>query len=234
MSEEFWWKNCGFFFNIAKKSHFVSNIHNAYKRTVTSLNLPQETKALDAGCGSGSSTFPLAELGYNVLAVDFGKSILNQAIRLNNKKYHHKNIEFSLMDLSKELPLETNAFDLITSQHCIMKIKNPDNTLKELFRVLKPGGKAVITTTPDSDTPFEWLMKYKTERGWIKTIWDIRWLILWYIPYIIFTKKSERRAEHRWKEDEFIKHMENAGFKKYYIKRVPYINVGYLIGVFGK
>ncbi|CCK81689.1 class I SAM-dependent methyltransferase [Desulfobacula toluolica] len=234
MSEEFWWKYCGFFYNAAKKSQFVSNVHNAYKKTLISLKLPQGAKALDAGCGSGSSTFPLAELGFEVLAVDFGASILNQAICLNKKKGPYKNIEFKLMNLGKKLPLENDSFDLITSQHCIMKIQKPDDTLKEFSRVLKPGGIALITTTPDSDTPFEWLKKYKKNRGWMKTIWDIRWLIVWYIPYIIFTKKSDRRNEHRWKEDEFIEHMEGAGFRALTVARIPYINVGYLIGVFEK
>ncbi|MBW1699463.1 MAG: methyltransferase domain-containing protein [Deltaproteobacteria bacterium] len=234
MSEEFWWKHCGFFYKAAKRCELVQNVHRGFFEALDRLNLPPGIKVLDAGCGTGNSTFPLAERGFNVLAIDFGLSVINQARALNLKKYHFTRIRFGLMDLSRNLPIKDNAFDLVASLHCIMKVKNVDLTLKEFYRILKPGGRAVISTTPDSYTIPQWLMLYAAEHGWLKTFWDIRWLIAWAIPYFVFTSRSERRNEHRWDEKEFSLRMENAGFRTLHMKREPYINVGCLIGVFEK
>jgi len=234
MSEEFWWSHCGFFYDAAKRSKFVQNIHAAFFRNVDSLNLPVGIKALDAGCGTGSSTFPLAKRGFDVLAVDFGKSVLNCAIGLNITKYGFHNIDFKLMDLSRTLPVDDETFDLVASLHCIMKIENVDFSLKEFHRILKSRGKMVISTTPDSYTITEWLRKYSREHGFLGTLWDIRWLIVWAIPYFLFTERTERRQEHRWGEEEFSEHLKLAGFKTLHVERVPYINVGCIIGVFEK
>jgi len=234
MSEEFWWKHCGFFYNAAKKCKLVQNVHKGFFKNLDSLKLSKGIKAFDAGCGSGSSTFPLAERGYNILAVDFGESVLEQAKIKNQEKYHYDNIDFKQMDLSKPLPIKNEEFDLITSLHCLMKIDNVDDTLKEFYRILKPGGKVVISTTPDNYTIPEWLKIYASKHGWLKTIWDVRWLAVWAIPYFIFTKKSDRRGEHRWDEKMFSSHLEKAGFKTLHIERVPYINVGCIIGIFEK
>ncbi len=234
MAEEFWWKHCGFFYNAAKRCELVQNVHQAFFKHLDMLDLPPEIKVLDAGCGTGSSTFPLAERGFDVLAVDFGESVLKQAIASNRKKYRYRKIRFELMDLSRPLPLDDASLDLVTSLHCIMKIVNVDDTLKEFYRILKPGGKMVISTTPDSYTVGQWLRIYAQNNGWFKTLWDIRWLVAWAIPYFIFTRTSERRQEHRWNEDQFSEHLKNAGFDTLRIERVPYINVGCLIGVFAK
>ena len=234
MSEEFWWRHCGFFYEAARRSQLVQNVHSGFFRNLDTLNLPAGTKTLDAGCGSGNSTFPLAERGYDVLAVDFGESVLSRAVFTNRKRFGYENITFGLVDLNRTLPIKNETFDLIASLHCIMKIENVDLTLNEFFRVLIPGGYAVISTTPDSYTIPEWLKRYADTHGWRKALWDIRWLAVWAAPYFIFTRKSERRDEHRWNEVEFSRHMETAGFKTLHLERVPYINVGCLIGVFKK
>jgi ubiquinone/menaquinone biosynthesis C-methylase UbiE len=234
MSEEFWWRHCGFFYNSARRCHLVQNVHRAFFRHVDSLGLPPGIKAFDAGCGSGSSTFPLAHRGLDVLAVDFGESVLRQAIKENESRHHCTNLRFELMDLSRPLPLPDSSVDLVTSLHCIMKIPNVDDTLAEFFRILKPGGHAVISTTPDNYTIVQWLKRYAAGRGWLRTAWDIRWLAAWAVPYFVFTRRSERRGEHRWDENHFARHLEKAGFVTRVIERVPYINVGCVVGVFSK
>jgi ubiquinone/menaquinone biosynthesis C-methylase UbiE len=234
MSEEFWWSHCGLFYDAGQRSKFVRNIHAAFFRNVDSLNLPAGSKALDAGCGTGSSTFPLAKRGFDVLGVDFGMSVLNRAAWLNSTKYGFANVDFRLMDLSKRFPIEDESFDFVGSLHCIMKIDSVDVTLKEFHRILKPRGKMVISTTPDSYTITEWLRRYVREHGLARALWDIRWLVVWAIPYFIFTERSERRQEHRWGEEAFSKNLKLAGFKTLHMERVPYINVGCIIGVFEK
>lgn len=234
MSEEFWWSHCGLFYDAGQRSKFVRNIHAAFFKNVDALNLPFGSKALDAGCGTGSSTFPLAKRGFDVLGVDFGRSVLNRAVWLNATKYGFPNVDFRLMDLSKRFPVEDETFDFVGSLHCIMKIDGVDVTLREFHRVLKPQGKVVISTTPDSYTITEWLRRYIRKHGLARTLWDIRWLVVWAIPYFVFTERSERRHEHRWGEEAFSEHLRLAGFKTLHMERVPYINVGCIIGVFEK
>jgi ubiquinone/menaquinone biosynthesis C-methylase UbiE len=115
-----------------------------------------------------------------------------------------------------------------------MKIESVDVALKEFHRVLKSGGKMVISTTPDSYTITEWLRRYVREHGLLKALWDIRWLVVWAIPYFVFTERSERRQEHRWGEKAFAGHLKLAGFRTLHMERVPYIHVGCIIGIFEK
>jgi len=103
-------------------------------------------KILDAACGSGYGSKILAETGAKeVVAID----ISPEAIKLAKELYSSPNIKYVLGDV-KNTKEENNTFDFITSFETIEHLDNPSLFLKELKRVLKSDGLAVIST-PNSE-----------------------------------------------------------------------------------
>src|SRR3989344_243722 len=103
-------------------------------------------RALDLGCGDGYWADKLKNLGYQVTPVDIPRTYPNLDF---DKPY--KGTVFA--DMNQPFPLEDNSFDLIWCTEVIEHLINHKQTVKEIMRVLKPGGCCIITT-PNS---FFWL-----------------------------------------------------------------------------
>ncbi|MCX6799863.1 MAG: class I SAM-dependent methyltransferase [Candidatus Falkowbacteria bacterium] len=102
----------------------------------------QSKVVLDIACGSGYGSQILALAGAaQVIGVDIDK----QAIDLANSKNQSKNINYINSDATK-LNLGNESIDVIVSFETIEHLKNPEEYLKELKRVLKVDGIALIST----------------------------------------------------------------------------------------
>jgi len=100
-------------------------------------------KILDLGCGSGRNLVKIPRSEFYL--VDFSEKMIEFA----KKKAEKLGIKakFYVQDMSS-LPFEDNFFDAalcISSLHCVEGEKNRINTIKELFRVLKPGAEMDIS-----------------------------------------------------------------------------------------
>jgi len=93
---------------------------------------------LDGGCGTGLFTKKAIERGAEVISLDIAPKLVELTIRKNPSA---KGIEGSLL----ELPFEENTFDYVISSDVIEHTPDPLAAVKELIRVLKPGGKICIT-----------------------------------------------------------------------------------------
>ena len=99
-------------------------------------------KILEAACGSGYGSKMLAETGAEkVVAID----ISPEAIQSAKELYSSPNIKYVLGDV-KNIKEENDYFDFIASFETIEHIDDPGLFLKELKRVLKDDGLAVIST----------------------------------------------------------------------------------------
>lgn len=102
---------------------------------------PQQGPVLDAGCGDGYASCMLAEQGFTVEGVD----IAGEMIRLANDRAiasgHH--VHFQSGDISK-LPFSDETFAGILSINVVEFTPSPLQTLRELHRVLAPGGVLVL------------------------------------------------------------------------------------------
>lgn len=95
-------------------------------------NLLKGLRVLDLACGDGRNTFYLAELGFQVFAVDFSQVALSKIDARN-----HPNIRTIPGDLSKEETIETlDSFDSIIINHFIP----PREIFLHLLTKLNRGG----------------------------------------------------------------------------------------------
>jgi SAM-dependent methyltransferase len=101
-------------------------------------------KILDIACGMGYGAEMMATKG---AAEVWGGDIDQQAIKEAKGKYKRENLHFRVMEVT-QVPFEDNYFDLVVSFETIEHIDKYLNFIKEIKRVLKPGGQLIIST-PD-------------------------------------------------------------------------------------
>jgi len=101
---------------------------------------------LDLGSGAGNDCFVaraiVGETGH-VTGIDFTDAMLEKA-KVNNAKLGYKNVDFIQGDI-EEMPLPDNQFDVVVSNCVLNLVPNKNKALKEIGRVLKPGGHFCVS-----------------------------------------------------------------------------------------
>ena len=101
---------------------------------------------IDLGSGAGNDCFVArAATGENgkIIGIDFTEAMINKA-RENAEKLGFNNVEFRYGDIEK-MPVTANVADVVVSNCVLNLVPNKDNVLKDIFRVLKPGGHFSIS-----------------------------------------------------------------------------------------
>ncbi|MBY0145476.1 demethylmenaquinone methyltransferase [Neobacillus niacini] len=196
------------------------------KDTMKRMNVKPGSKALDVCCGTGDWTIALAEAvgpSGEVNGLDFSQNMLNVGLEkvknlgLNQVTLIHGN--------AMELPFPDNSFDYVTIGFGLRNVPDYLQVLKEMHRVVKPGGIAVCLETSQPTLP-----GYKQ-------------LFYFYFKFImpmfgkLFAKSYQ---EYSWLQEsardfpgmkELAKMFETAGFKNVFYK--PYsggaaaVHIGY-------
>lgn len=104
-------------------------------------NYPNRCRAdisiLDVGTGPGFFAIILAQAGYHVTAVDYTKTMLEQAKK--NAGELAKDITFLQMD-AQDLTFEQDTFDVVISRNLTWVLEKPDKAYVSWLRVLKRNG----------------------------------------------------------------------------------------------
>jgi len=109
-------------------------------------NLPRESLVADVGCGNGRHLIPCAEHCKKVIGLDVSKELLKIVQKkINEKKLN--NVDLIHSD-AVDIPIRENSVDAllyIATLHNISQRYRRIKSLKEINRILKPNGKAIIS-----------------------------------------------------------------------------------------
>ena len=101
---------------------------------------------IDLGSGAGNDAFiarhETGETG-KVIGIDFTPAMIERA-RINNDVRGFHNVEFREGDIEK-MPVTANTADVIVSNCVLNLVPNKDGVIKDIYRVLKPGGHFSIS-----------------------------------------------------------------------------------------
>ena len=101
---------------------------------------------IDLGSGAGNDAFiarhETGETG-KVIGIDFTPAMIERA-RQNNEVRGFNNVEFRKGDIEK-MPVTANTANVIVSNCVLNLVPNKDGVIKEIYRVLKPGGHFSIS-----------------------------------------------------------------------------------------
>lgn len=111
-----------------------------FKKYAEKLGWPKNAKILDLGTANGDFLQQIANEGYQELYAHD----IDDYLPADRKKLI-KEYRFSELSMEK-LPWPDNAFDIVTAWCVIPHIENPFHAMREMRRVLKPGGVFVFTT----------------------------------------------------------------------------------------
>ncbi len=118
-------------------------------------------KVLDLGCGSGRNLVENKQIEF--YGVDFSEEMLKFAEK--NAKDKNINVIF-FKESADKLSFEDNFFDsaiFISTLHCIPDSKSRENSLKELYRVMKKDSEALISVwKKENNTKTTWKKQGKT------------------------------------------------------------------------
>jgi arsenite methyltransferase len=108
--------------------------------------IKQGDVVIDLGSGAGNDAFiarhETGETG-KVIGIDFTPAMIERA-RQNAEARGFNNVEFRQGDIEK-MPVTANAADVIVSNCVLNLVPNKDAVIKEIYRVLKPGGHFSIS-----------------------------------------------------------------------------------------
>jgi SAM-dependent methyltransferase len=100
-------------------------------------------RVLDAGTGSGWLGEMLFRRGFDVCALDLGGDSLQRAAR--RARNRGIGIRFAQGDIY-QLPYPDRCFDVVTACEILEHLDRPGEALREMARVLRPGGCAIVST----------------------------------------------------------------------------------------
>jgi SAM-dependent methyltransferase len=102
-------------------------------------DVKSDAPILEVGCGDGSFTRTLAEHSSRVTAVDLSASQIARNTQILPQ------INFLQHDVAQPLPFANEEFEVIWCSEVLEHLFDPVFAMREIYRVLAPGGRALIT-----------------------------------------------------------------------------------------
>jgi ubiquinone/menaquinone biosynthesis C-methylase UbiE len=120
---------------------YIGDRQRLVARMLSSFGLPAGARVLDVACGPGHFLLTAKEAGFNVVGIDSSPDMLRTSgNRLGD------GASLTRGDATM-LPFESGSFDIVNCSGLIEYIPVPGGMLREFLRVLKPGGRAMVSST---------------------------------------------------------------------------------------
>jgi ubiquinone/menaquinone biosynthesis C-methylase UbiE len=120
---------------------------------VDSLGITPPERAMDLGCGDGTTAVPLARLGADVVGIDIARNL----VEAGNKRAAQaglNRLKFQEGDACNLEGIADHSFDVVLSVFGAMFAPKPFDVAKEMVRVTKPGGRIVMGNWIPNDPTF--------------------------------------------------------------------------------
>ena len=120
---------------------------------VKSLGVMPPLRALDLGCGDGTTAVPLARLGADVVGIDIARNLVDAG----NERAAQTGLDrltFRQGDAAKLEGVDDHSFDLTVSMFGAMFAPKPFDVAREMVRVTKPGSRIVMGNWIPNDPTF--------------------------------------------------------------------------------
>ena len=121
-----------------------------YKNTAKILNLKNDDKYLEIGFGSGIFIKKYASHVSHIAGLDCSEDMVELASSINKELIESGKAEFIQGDVSS-LPWKGNEFSVVVGIETFFFWTKPKASLKEIFRVLVPGGRLVLEMAYNKD-----------------------------------------------------------------------------------
>jgi len=132
----------GYNAHVLKKPYETYRFDCITKKILSALPKKKGLKVLDVGCGTGEFTFSVLSKILEkpkLVGTDFSKGMIDVC------KKNFPEFSFKVMDI-QDLTFKDSTFDVVLSRQMLEHVPNPLKAVKEMHRVLKPGGTLILST----------------------------------------------------------------------------------------
>lgn len=134
----------------------VKDTATANDRALELLELKDESTILEIGFGQGRTTAVLIEQGHSVIGADVSATMVRQATARNRRACGDGRAELLLGD-GVRMPFDDDAADAAFMAHTIYFMPDPQASIIDIARVLRPDGRLVIASRVGDDDMPAWM-----------------------------------------------------------------------------
>ncbi len=152
LGQKFWEK----YFKVYDVLNIVIPYQELMAELEKELDLKQDDVVLDVGSGTGNLMIKIKNKCAKIVGIDYSK----EGMEIHRLKDSTANV--ILCDITKKFPFSDNSFSKVISNNTIYTLTEKQQifTLSEIYRVLKPNGKVVISNIKKDYSPLKIYLKH--------------------------------------------------------------------------